>query len=90
MHILMIIFFIYFNVSGSVRRIGIAIRYCGAYIKQKADIGDSAMLVCGKDHGTFKLEPKPEKEWGENEVKAHREAVGPIGPQDLINAKKFT
>ena len=74
-------------ILGTTRRIGVAIRYCGAYIKQKEDIGDSAMLACGKDHGTFKLEPKPEREWGENEIKAHQEAVGPVGPQERIDVK---
>ena len=72
---------------GSTRRIGIAIRYCGAYIKQKEGIGDSATLVCGQDYGNFPLEPVPKREFGEDEVKAHLRAVGSVGPQELIAAK---
>lgn len=73
--------------EGNARRIGIAIRYCGAYIKQKEGIGDSAMLVCGKDHGNFPLEPAPTAEFGTQEVEAHRKAVGAVGPEDLIKIK---
>ncbi|WAR09913.1 HTXA-like protein [Mya arenaria] len=69
------------------RRIGIAIRYCGAYIKQNDGIGDSAMLVAGKDHGTFPLESVPCREFGPDEVEAHRKAVGAVGPEDLIAVK---
>ncbi|XP_060068657.1 L-threonyl-[L-threonyl-carrier protein] 4-chlorinase-like [Ylistrum balloti] len=69
------------------RRIGVALRYCGAYVKQKAEIGDSVTHVCGKDHGNFTLEPPPAQIFGENEVNAHQKACGPIGPEDLIAVK---
>ena len=72
---------------GTGRRIGIAVRYCGAYIKQKEGIGDTAMLVCGKDHGTFPLEPVPMHEFGPDEIAAHKKAVGAVGPEDLISVK---
>ena len=35
--------------------------------------------------GTREL--KPEMEWGENEVKAYSDAVGLMGPHDLIYMK---
>ncbi|XP_045212191.1 L-threonyl-[L-threonyl-carrier protein] 4-chlorinase-like [Mercenaria mercenaria] len=73
--------------KGDGRRIGIAVRYCGAYIKQQQGIGDSAMLVCGKDHGNFPLEPTPVVEFGPDEVEAHKKAVGAVGPEDRIKAQ---
>ena len=73
--------------TGEGRRIGIAIRYCGAYIKQKEGIGDSAMLVSGTDHGNFPLETIPTVEFGTQEVEAHKKAVGAVGPEDLIKIK---
>lgn len=73
--------------NSTSHRIGIAIRYCGAYIHQKGDIGDSATLVCGKDHGNFKLEPEPKTEFGADEMHAHSLAVGAVGPQNLIAIK---
>lgn len=42
------------------------------------------MLVCGKDHGTFPLEPVPQREFGPEEVESHRKAVGAVGPEDLM------
>lgn len=69
------------------RRIGIAIRYCGAYIKQRESIGDSATLVCGEDCGNFPLEPVPVREFGPEEVEAHKKAVSAVGPGDLIDMK---
>lgn len=76
-----------FFLVGEGRRIGVAIRYCGAYIKQRVGIGDSATLVCGKDHGNFPLEPVPVREFGNEEVEVHKKAVGAVGPGDLIAAK---
>ncbi|XP_033746848.1 phytanoyl-CoA dioxygenase domain-containing protein 1 homolog isoform X2 [Pecten maximus] len=69
------------------RRIGVALRYCGAYVKQKAEIGDSVTYVCGRNYGNFPLEPRPSQLFGEEEVLAHQKACGPVGPQDLIAVK---
>lgn len=73
--------------NSSSRRIGIAVRYCGSYVKQAEGIGDSVTLACGKDMGNFPLEPKPEMAFGEAELQAHQKAVGAVGPQELIQIK---
>jgi ectoine hydroxylase-related dioxygenase (phytanoyl-CoA dioxygenase family) len=74
------------NQSAS-RRVGIAFRYCGAHVRQKGDIGDTATLVGGTDQGTFPLELAPKVEFGEEEMKRHAKAVGQVGPTELIKSK---
>lgn len=57
------------------RRIGLAIRYLPAHVRQTKG-RDSAMLVRGKDrHGNFDLERRPRQDLGEAELRAHAEAV---------------
>ena len=78
---------LFFFHLGSTRRIGVALRYCGAYVQQADSIGDSATLVAGKSHGTFALESPPSEDFGEKELENHRLAVGPVGPENLIVKK---
>lgn len=62
------------NRSGD-RRIGLAIRYLPTHVRQTKG-RDSAMLVRGKDrHGHFDLEPRPVRDLGEEELRAHEAAV---------------
>jgi non-heme Fe2+,alpha-ketoglutarate-dependent halogenase len=57
------------------RRIGLAIRYMPTHVRQ-TKMRDSAMLVRGVDeHGHFGLEPRPQRDLGEAELRAHAEAV---------------
>jgi len=57
------------------RRIGLAIRYLPAHVRQTKG-RDSAMLVRGKDKfGHFDLEPRPRRDLGEAERRAHADAV---------------
>jgi ectoine hydroxylase-related dioxygenase (phytanoyl-CoA dioxygenase family) len=57
------------------RRIGLAIRYLPAHVRQTKG-RDSAMLVRGTDcHGNFDLEPRPREDLGEAELRAHAAAV---------------
>ena len=44
-------------------RIGIGIRYIAARIAPADGFEDSATLVRGRDHGTFTLEPQPERDF---------------------------
>lgn len=60
------------NRSGD-RRIGFAIRYIPARIRQLDVQGDSATLVRGHDrHGHFELERAPKNDFGREEVDYHR------------------
>ncbi len=55
------------------RRIGFAIRYVPAYVRQVAGPRDSAMLVRGEDrYGHFEHEPQPKVDMGEAERATHR------------------
>ena len=57
------------------RRIGLAIRYLPTHVRQTKG-RDSAMLVRGVDrHGHFDLEPRPRRDLGEDELRAHDAAV---------------
>ncbi len=57
------------------RRIGLAIRYLPTHVRQTKG-RDSAMLVRGKDRfGQFDLEPRPVRDLGEEELRAHQDAV---------------
>jgi non-heme Fe2+,alpha-ketoglutarate-dependent halogenase len=57
------------------RRIGLAVRYLPTHVRQ-TKIRDSAMLVRGVDeHGHFDLEPRPQRDLGEAEQRAHADAV---------------
>jgi non-heme Fe2+,alpha-ketoglutarate-dependent halogenase len=57
------------------RRIGLAIRYLPAHVRQTKN-RDSAMLVRGVDrYGHFDLEPRPERDLDEAALRAHAEAV---------------
>jgi non-heme Fe2+,alpha-ketoglutarate-dependent halogenase len=58
--------------SGSVRRIGFAIRYLPTYVKQLAGVPDSATLVRGTDeYGHFSLEPVPRSDFHPDAVAFH-------------------
>jgi chlorinating enzyme len=57
------------------RRIGLAIRYLPAHVRQTKG-RDSAMLVRGVDaYGNFDLEPRPQRDLGEAELAAHADAI---------------
>jgi len=57
------------------RRIGLAIRYMPTHVRQ-TKMRDSAMLVRGVDEfGHFDLEPRPQRDLGEAELRAHAQAV---------------
>ena len=57
------------------RRIGLAIRYLPAHVRQTKG-RDSAMLCRGQDRfGNFDLEPRPKRDLGEDELRAHADAV---------------
>lgn len=57
------------------RRIGLAIRYLPAHVRQSKD-SDSAMLVRGVDeHGHFELEPRPKADLDADALRAHETAV---------------
>jgi len=57
------------------RRIGLAIRYLPASVRQTKG-RDSAMLVRGVDrYGHFDPEPRPKQDLGEAELAAHAEAI---------------
>ena len=57
------------------RRIGLAIRYLPANVRQTKG-RDSAMLCRGVDrYGNFDLEPRPQRDLGEEELRAHADAV---------------
>jgi len=57
------------------RRIGLAIRYLPAHVRQTKG-RDSAMLVRGVDrYGHFDAEPRPQRDLGEAELRAHAAAV---------------
>ncbi|MDQ6437385.1 phytanoyl-CoA dioxygenase family protein [Mesorhizobium sp. LHD-90] len=53
-------------------RVGFAIRYIPASIRQLDGLENSATLVRGRDHGTFVLEQEPEGEFHPEAVKRHR------------------
>ena len=60
----------------SGRRIGIAIRYLPTWVRQTADLPDSAMLVAGEDRfGHFAPEPRPAAEADAAGLAAHRAAL---------------
>ncbi|HYZ34704.1 MAG TPA: phytanoyl-CoA dioxygenase family protein [Crenalkalicoccus sp.] len=52
-------------------RIGLAIRYVAAHVRQAAGERDSALLVRGRDHGTFEPELLPESELHPDAVRRH-------------------
>ena len=57
------------------RRIGLAIRYLPAHVRQTQG-RDSAMLVRGTDrYGHFDPEPRPQRDLGEAELRAHADAI---------------
>ena len=59
----------------SDRRIGLAIRYLPAHVRQTKG-RDSAMLVRGTDrHGHFDPEPRPRRDLDEAALRAHADAV---------------
>lgn len=53
-------------------RVGFAIRYIPAAIRQTDGLENSATLVRGRDHGTFVLEQQPEGEFHPEALKRHR------------------
>lgn len=53
-------------------RIGYAIRYISARVRQLTEFRDSATLVAGRDLGNFDLEPAPEGDFDEAAMGYHR------------------
>lgn len=53
-------------------RVGYAIRYVTAHVRQTAGGRDSAMLVAGRDHGTFDPEPSPVADFDSRAVSFHQ------------------
>jgi non-haem Fe2+, alpha-ketoglutarate-dependent halogenase len=61
--------------ASSDRRIGLAIRYLPAHVRQTKN-RDSAMLVRGTDRfGHFDQEPRPRRDLDDDALRAHAEAV---------------
>ncbi|MGX5806029.1 phytanoyl-CoA dioxygenase family protein [Bradyrhizobium sp. Arg314] len=59
-----------------MRRLGIAIRYVAAHVKQTAGFKDSATLVRGTDkHGNFLAEPRPTKDFDPPVVAFYEDVV---------------
>lgn len=56
-------------------RIGYAIRYIAADVRQLTDLRDSATLVAGRDHGNFDPEPRPAGDFDPGAVAFHREML---------------
>ncbi len=52
-------------------RVGFAVRYIAAHVRQTAGERDSASLVAGRDHGTFDPEPSPKAEFDADAVAFH-------------------
>jgi hypothetical protein len=52
-------------------RIGYAIRYISAHVRQLTTFRDSATLVAGRDLGNFDLEPKPRTEFDADALAYH-------------------
>ena len=52
-------------------RVGFAVRYIAGHVRQTAGARDSAMLVAGRDHGTFEPEPSPRAEFDADAVAFH-------------------
>lgn len=53
-------------------RIGYAVRYIAAHVRQLTDVRDSATLVAGRDHGNFDPEPRPARDFDPPAVSFHR------------------
>mmetsp|Transcript_28316 Transcript_28316/g.72795 ORF Transcript_28316/g.72795 Transcript_28316/m.72795 type:complete len:283 (+) Transcript_28316:42-890(+) len=71
------------NLSDS-RRVGLAIRYMAASVRQRLPTRDSVTLVCGKPPGDYyRLEPHPAAEMDEAGLAAHRAAVGAVFPEGV-------
>jgi ectoine hydroxylase-related dioxygenase (phytanoyl-CoA dioxygenase family) len=49
--------------NSSARRVGFAIRYISAAVRQHGNMRGSAVLARGRDHGHFDLEQQPESEF---------------------------
>ena len=57
------------------RRIGMVLRYCATHVTQ-VKLRDTAVLVHGEDnYGNFDLMPKPEQDYGEEELARQKDAV---------------
>ncbi|MBL8671939.1 MAG: phytanoyl-CoA dioxygenase family protein [Alphaproteobacteria bacterium] len=55
------------------RRIGLAIRYVPAHVRQAIGDGDTAMLVRGRDrHKHFELEPRPSRDFAPEDMERQR------------------
>jgi ectoine hydroxylase-related dioxygenase (phytanoyl-CoA dioxygenase family) len=55
------------------RRVGFAIRYIGAHVRQRGGFRDAASLVRGENrHGNFELEPAPRGELDPADVEFHQ------------------
>ena len=62
--------------NSEFRRIGLAIRYLPTYVKQLAELADSATLVRGSDqYGHFRPEPAPQSDFHPEAVAFHAEMV---------------
>lgn len=62
--------------SSTLRRIGYTIRYVPTYVKQLADVTDSATLVRGSDeYGHFLHEPAPRSDFHPDALTFHPEML---------------
>lgn len=66
------------------RRVGLAIRYMAASVRQSLPVRDSVTLVSGQAPGDYyRLEVRPAAELDAASLAAHRSAVGPVFPEGM-------
>lgn len=63
------------NRSPSSRRVGLAIRYVTARVRQTGRLREGAMLVSGRDGGGFDLRPVPSAAWDPEGLALHRQEM---------------
>lgn len=65
----------------SQARLGIALRYMAAHVRQALDPRDSVTVVAGRDtFGLYRHERAPTAEMLAAEIEEHRRAVAPVYP----------
>lgn len=66
----------------STPRLGIALRYMAAHVRQGLDPRDSVAVVAGREtFGLFRQESAPVEALGAAELAAHAAAVAPVYPR---------
>jgi hypothetical protein len=63
------------NLGGTERRIGFAIRYIPADVRQRGGTPGWATLVRGRDHGTYRLEQRPAADLDPVALRRHRDIL---------------